>query len=133
VTGLIVAQAGVGAVAPELQPQLEILDMAVEAADLLGRHITIDAVVVELRNGRHRPELVEALSLLAAGAVNISLEECPVRELTAGLTLGQDVVTSTGLLIAGKRSTLTASLLERILNFHESIGVAEPVLVESRS
>ncbi|MEL7155707.1 MAG: HD domain-containing phosphohydrolase [Actinomycetota bacterium] len=130
VSNMIRAQAGAEPVQAGLERQVAVLDLAVVAAAGLSAGHDIGTIVHRLPPGTHAADLVEALSTMAEDDRQ-TIADCPVVKLHPGMTLRQDVNTITGVLLASTGTELTQALLERILNFHDSTGVDEPITVAS--
>jgi hypothetical protein len=55
-----------------------------------------------------------------------------VAELRKGMLVGADVRSSRGLLLLGKGQEVTEAAIARLLTFHRTVGVAEPIPVVIR-
>ena len=95
VTNLIRAQAGAEALDPDLQPQFEVLDLAVTVARGLSQGRDIGMIVHDLPPDRYRPDLVDCLGTMADDRQTV-IEDCQAGRLTAGMILRQDILTTTG-------------------------------------
>lgn len=129
VSAIIRAQAGVERPADDLTTHVDVLSVAITAAEGIARSRSIDDIVAELTsNGSHEPELLERLRTMQISGAG-TVEERRLRQLLVGMTLAQDVSTIAGVMLASSGTVLTESLLERIRNFASSTGVEEPILV----
>lgn len=112
-----------------LRIHVHVLTIAVRAAEGIAQGKTMDGIARELgTDGWYDPKLLAHLRTmpgLSAGTI----EERPLRQLLVGMTLAQDVSTHSGVMLASTGTILTDSLLERIRNFSDSVGVAEPIKI----
>ena len=80
------------------------------------------------RKGWYDPELLQVLAeVLGASAGEFEVREMPLRAVRRGMVFADDVATRTGVVLIARGQEVTASLLERVRNFSEKIGVREPV------
>jgi CheY-like chemotaxis protein len=92
------------------------------------------AEAAEVRDGlrrradRYDPVLVEALEADSAQAT-VVLKELRIQDLAAGMSFVDDVKTAGGMLLIARGHDVTPGVLERLRNFHLSIGVREPIRV----
>lgn len=129
VSGIICARSGAVPVPDGLDRQVELLDLAITAADALVRSEDITTAIAEVRqSGRFDPSLATALETLAE-STSVRVESLPLTGLLTQMTLRQDVLTERGVMLASSGTVITESLLERIRNFSASVGVIEPILV----
>ncbi|MEW5738640.1 MAG: HD domain-containing phosphohydrolase [Myxococcota bacterium] len=76
------------------------------------------------------PVILRALEALAQRArLGTRVLALPVAELRPGMTLLENVVSTTGALLIARGHVLTESVLERVRNVHVSRGVREPITV----
>ncbi len=130
VTAIIRAAAGVAAPPDELDPHVRVLVFANAAADLLLLGRTIDEVLIDLeRSGDHDPVLIKRAAGTAKRKGTV-IEDRSVGQLAVGMTLRQDVFTVTDVMLASAGTTLRMSLLERLRNFEQSVGIQSPITVE---
>jgi hypothetical protein len=82
------------------------------------------------RAGWYDPALLEALPA-ALGRVpgGATVLEIRLRDVRVGMTFAEDVTAKTGMLLIARGQEVTPSLLERVRNFSEKIGVVEPIRV----
>ncbi len=129
VAAIIRAQSGRERAPEELTIHVDVLSVAVTAAEGIARSKSINAIVSELdTHGWHHPKLLERLKTMPVTAGE-TIEERKLRQLAVGMTLAQDVSTAAGVMLASSGTALTESLLERIRNFASSAGVDDPILV----
>ena len=82
------------------------------------------------RQGWYDPELLQILAeVLGASAGEVEVREMFLREVQRGMVFAEDVTTRTGVVLIARGQEVTASLVERVRNFSEKIGVREPVRV----
>jgi response regulator RpfG family c-di-GMP phosphodiesterase len=130
VTAIISAAAGVASPPDELDPHVRVLVFANAAADLLLLGRTIDEALIELeRSGDHDPVLIKRAAGTAKRKGTV-IEDRSVGRLAVGMTLRQDVFTVTDVMLASAGTTLRMSLLERLRNFEQSVGIQSPITVE---
>jgi response regulator RpfG family c-di-GMP phosphodiesterase len=130
VTAIISAAAGVASPPDELDPHVRVLVFANAAADLLLLGRTIDEALIELeRSGDHDPVLIKRAAGTAKRKGTV-IEDRSVGRLAVGMTLRQDVFTVTDVMLANAGTTLRMSLLERLRNFEQSVGIQSPITVE---
>jgi FixJ family two-component response regulator len=81
--------------------------------------------------GRHAPAIIDALAAVcearAPGVRALTLDD-----LRSGMVLAADIQTRSGTLLVAHGQAVTAQLIQRIRNFHQRVGVAEPILCEVR-
>jgi len=129
VAAIIRAQAGRDPAPENLEVHVDVLSIAVTAAEGIARSRSMDAIVRELdTHGWHSPKLLERLRAMPVSGAG-TIEERHLRQLLVGMTLAQDVATTSKVMLASSGTVLTESLLERIRNFAASAGVDEPILV----
>jgi response regulator RpfG family c-di-GMP phosphodiesterase len=84
--------------------------------------------VMHGREGWYDPHILEAF----AGMRGISQEKAPmlerkVKDITAGMTFGEDLKSGKGLLLIARGQEVTPTLLERMRNFSAELAIREPV------
>ena len=84
------------------------------------------------RADRYDPALVEALEADSA-QVTVVLKELRIQDLAAGMSFADDVKTAGGTLLIARGHDVTPGVLERLRNFHLSVGVREPIRVNVRT
>jgi response regulator RpfG family c-di-GMP phosphodiesterase len=88
---------------------------------------------LRLRSDRYDPALVEALEAEndsdSRGAV---IKELRVQDLAVGMWFVDDVKTGGGTLLMVRGNDVTPGVLERLRNFHVSVGIREPIRVHVR-
>lgn len=73
------------------------------------------------------PGLADSLGQIAADSTN--QQGVAVKDLSIGMILEKDLYTQQAVLIINAGTELTMPILERILAFHENVGIKEPVSV----
>jgi hypothetical protein len=102
--------------------------MADHAAMMAAGRSPVSAMT-ELHERGHPLAAIEALAALESEPVARHQAAVLVRDLRPGMTLDEDVRATNGVLLVARGQELTRALLERILNFHRLIGLAEPIRV----
>ena len=85
--------------------------------------------VMRGRQGRYNPEILEAFAKLRGSQEQGEIREIGVSEVRVGMILAEDVKTLKGLLLIARGQHVTPSLIERIRNFSETVGIREPIRV----
>ena len=104
------------------------LALDLDALEAAGATVTEARDSVRRRADRYDPALVEALEADSA-QVTVVLKELRIQDLAAGMSFADDVKTATGMLLIARGHDVTPGVLERLRNFHLSIGVREPIRV----
>ncbi len=110
-----------------------ILHLAVELDRMIYRGLLFRAALDEMKAtpGRFDPALLALVDNYAPGFVEFHHETLPVNQLSAGMTLEQDVVSkSNGMTILRKGTVLNETWIERLENFARYQGVNEPLRVQ---
>jgi hypothetical protein len=85
---------------------------------------------LRLRADRYDPTLIEALEAEDASETNTAVtKELRIQDLTVGMSFIDDVKTASGTLLIVRGNDVTPGVLERLRNFHLSVGVREPIRV----
>lgn len=93
-------------------------------------------MAMKRRQGVYDPQILQgAISCFALirdqqAAVKKHVIHCSVNELRLGYILASDVETDDGTLLISSGHRITETLLEKIKNFVEVVGVKEPLLIE---
>jgi response regulator RpfG family c-di-GMP phosphodiesterase len=87
--------------------------------------------IVRSRAGVYDPAVVDALERSFSVHKRGEVVTLPLKDLTAGMVLADDVLASSGMLLVARGHEITAGTLARMLNFAASIGVREPIQVLS--
>ena len=112
-----------------------ILRLLTDLGDLLWRGTTIKAAFLTLRKreGAYDPAIMEAAERCFSDAEDPSNTNFSspfhVRDLRAGLHVLSDIETNDGALLLPADNVLSASILEKIKNFHRLGGIREPIIV----
>jgi response regulator RpfG family c-di-GMP phosphodiesterase len=80
------------------------------------------------RAERYDPKLLDALEAESEGVIEVT-RELRIQDLTPGMSFVDDVKTAGGTLLIARGHEVTPGVLERIRNFHHSVGVREPIRV----
>ena len=111
---------------------VRILALALDRDALEAAGANADAVrqTLRLRADRYDPALIEALEAeddWEAGSAVI--RELRIQDLAAGMSFIDDVKTAGGTLLIVRGNEVTPGVLERLRNFHLSVGIREPIRV----
>jgi response regulator RpfG family c-di-GMP phosphodiesterase len=126
-----------GAGAPPDQPRgarlpwgARALKIAVDF-DLLETRGVAGAEAVQTLRGRagcYDPDLLSAFGdMLGAGGAESEVLALRLHDVRTGMTFADDVTTRTGVLLIARGQEVTVSLLHRIRNFSDALGVREPI------
>ena len=63
--------------------------------------------------------------------IHFEVKRLPAQQLLPGMILEENVVTQDGITVISKGTTLTVTLIERVLNFARTRGVLEPIQVRA--
>jgi hypothetical protein len=85
------------------------------------------------RAGCYDRVILERLAQIHKSTQEFEVRELPVRLLSPGMVLAQDVHTRQGSLIVARGQEVTPSLIERLRNFSSRIGGQEPIRVVIRN
>ena len=109
----------------------QILKLSLEYDRLTAQGVSPRDAVITLRKrtDEFHPQLLAALHTLPGAEEALHIREVPVLQLAEGMILADDVLSITGLRLAGKGLTITAPLLIRLQNYARGIGIKEPILV----
>jgi CheY-like chemotaxis protein len=94
------------------------------------RGIPFQTACDQLRSasGKNLAPLLDALKDYAPSRVHFEVQRLAPQQLMAGMILEDDVVTEQGsLIVIGKGTTLTSTLVERVRNFDKTGGVRRPI------
>jgi response regulator RpfG family c-di-GMP phosphodiesterase len=83
------------------------------------------------RDGVYDPHLIEAFSKITVSGASVRVREITVAELRAGMTLADDVRSTTGHLLIARGHDSTEGLVERLRNLADGY-VREPLLIFDR-
>lgn len=129
VSAIITGQAGATEAPAELAPQIQVLDLAVEMSHQLMRGRELDAAVEAVRDlGTYPAELLDVFAHDHGRATVV--EERPLAQIHVGMVLRSDVYSETDVILASSMTPLTKTLLERMRNYADGVGIREPILVE---
>ena len=107
-----------------------LLYAAREFERLMSAGRTADAAVAQLR-GRSGivPAIVEALDKMALPTLPWVVRQIAVKDLSAGMVLDQDLVSSKGIRIVPAGNEVTQTLIVKLLSIASGVGIAEPFRV----
>jgi response regulator RpfG family c-di-GMP phosphodiesterase len=84
--------------------------------------------VMRGREGWYDPQILEALSTMRGDSQEKTLMlERMVKDITVGMTFGEDLKSGKGLLLIARGQEVTPALLERMRNFSAELAIREPV------
>lgn len=104
-----------------------ILEVALDFDQMLTRDISEKVALKRMQSGPYLPEALEALANLANRLDKRVVRSFRVNELNTGMILYQDVFSKDEVLLASRGDEVTQSVIGRLRNFHNSIGVVEPI------
>ena len=84
---------------------------------------------LESQPAQYDSKLVKILTGIKLAPENEKIMTIGVRDLSVGMIAEQNIMASNGVLIAPKGQEVTWSLLKGLKNFHQQVGVQEPILV----
>ena len=97
------------------------------------RGIPFQTACDQLRSapGKYPVALLEALKDYSPSRIHFEVKRLPAQQLLPGMILEENVVTQDGITVISKGTTLTVTLIERVLNFARTRGVLEPIQVRA--
>ena len=104
-----------------------------------GRTQTTALDELQARGGNYDPTLLAAIRSSLAGSTAVELvpqraaSSVPCKDLIPGMLLRSNIKTTDGTLILSAGHKITPLTLEKIRNFALTVGIAEPVLIESQA
>lgn len=109
----------------------QLLKTALELDSRLARGMNAAAALVDMhtRPDECDPQLVTALQSLDVHDQGGNALAVQAKDLITGMVLVEDVRARDGLLLVSKGQDVTPAVLERLHNFAQGTGVAEPILV----
>lgn len=111
-----------------------ILKLAIRVEDLQSRGATPGMILDDLHahEKHYDPEILKIYAKLAARQPgNDTVRGVTLRELRTGMIFTENVKSRSGLLLVAKGQTCTVSLLERIQNYEDTVGLKLPMWVEN--
>ena len=108
-----------------------ILKVALDFDALVNAQKTPTLAIDELerKNGWYDPAILEVLPVAIAGDGAAVIRKLTINELKTNMVLAQDVKTTKGLLLVSQGQEVDMSLIRRLKNFAQTVGVQEPVKV----
>lgn len=84
--------------------------------------VTAPFAVLRGRSGSYDPDILEALAKLRGDSQDVRMVELQIRELRIGMVFGEDLKSSSGMLLVARGQEVTAGLLERLRNFPADVA-----------
>jgi len=110
-----------------------LLKTATDFDEQIVRGRAVNETLSAMRSsGRYNPSHLAALEQVQIEESQIEARAVKVAELRKGMLVGADVRSSRGLLLLGKGQEVTEAAIARLLTFHRTVGVAEPIPVVIR-
>lgn len=106
-----------------------IIKAALEYDLLLTQGLSEKVTLMRLRKAAFVPEVVAGLEHNDLVTQKGEVKTLSLVDLEVGMILFQDVFTKDETLLASKGDEVTFAVVQRLRNFHESVGVIEPVKV----
>ena len=108
-----------------------ILKVALDFDSLLSAGASTAKAVKEMRarTGWYDPALVEALTAVFKAEIDHDVRAVRVEDLTGGMVLAQDIVSSAGILLIPKGLEITPTVRLRLTNIAAKGGLTEPIRV----
>jgi len=111
----------------------QMLQVALGFDDLVNRGATPQKAMTTLLNtpGDYNPKIIIGLEHYQHQVVTMTTKELRVQDLEEGMFTAKDIEAKNGLLIVPEGHEITASVLQRLVNFsvNKGMGVKEPVHV----
>ncbi|MBC8317883.1 MAG: response regulator [Desulfobulbaceae bacterium] len=106
----------------------QILHLAIDYDQLifLGRSHKEACEILATRGGEHNPHIMAALVEMDDILLEKVIHMITAMSLQTGMVVNQDVKTRTGILIASRGQEVSATVLDRLRNFANTVGVVEP-------
>jgi CheY-like chemotaxis protein len=105
------------------------LALDIDAMETAGMEAPEVRETLRRRADRYDPALLDALDADTDDLGAVVIKEVRIQDLTASMCFADDVKTVTGTLLIGRGHDVTPAFLERLRNFHLSVGVREPIRV----
>jgi response regulator RpfG family c-di-GMP phosphodiesterase len=102
-----------------------------DALEAQGIEPAVALNMMRSRDGVYDAHLIEALSKITVSGASVRVREITVTDLRAGMTLADDVRSTTGHLLIARGHDSTEGLVERLRNLAEGY-VREPLLIFDR-
>ncbi len=103
------------------------IDLCRLTASGLNREDSLDAM--QVRAGNYDPRMLQVLSQIRLKRPDFVAKALTTEELDETMVADQDIMTTTGLLVIRKGREFNQVVLERLLQFHKGVGLAEPIRV----
>ena len=120
---------------PSANPRVETAVGIIAAASLYDRYVQEGskegAAVGRIRSNHPNvdPDILSAIDAVALAAGGYTIKDLGVDDLVSGVMLGADLYAEDGKLLLKEGTELTPAAKTRILQYHEHIGIKEPVKV----
>jgi CheY-like chemotaxis protein len=107
-----------------------LLRTAVDFDEQIVRGRAVEAALTAMRSGgRYKPSYLDVLEQVQVGESQTEARAIKVAELRKGMFVSADVRSTKGLLLLAKGQEVTDAAIARLLTFHLTVGIAEPVPV----
>lgn len=115
----------------EIPMEARILKVALDfdALESAGKTKTEAFDQIRQRKGWYDPTVVEALKAAFTEEIKYEERAAVVADLRYGMILGEDIKSSSDVLLASKGQTVNSSMIMRFQNFSKTVGVREPFSV----
>lgn len=109
----------------------QMLRTAIAFDRLLAAGMTAGAALSTLRQevGRYDPLLLAQLAGLEEEDQAAEIRALGLHEVQVGMIIHEHIYARNGLLLVAKGQPISLPMLERLLSFHQGMGIVEPVLV----
>lgn len=116
---------------PDARLGARILSVALEFDELLSLGASREQAIESLRrnHGDWERKVVEAIANIAIDEGKAQVANLPVRDLRVGMVLDADILNTGGAVLMARGFRLNPSTLERLRNYSQLGGVAEPIRV----
>ncbi len=81
------------------------------------------------REGWYDPDILSTIPHIISDEEGLEIKEITIDELNTNMILAEDVKTTKGVLLISQGQEVTPSLLKRLKNFAQTVGVKEPIKV----
>ncbi len=108
----------------------ELLRLALAFDRQTARGDAPDVVWRALRDAKTHPKVfIDALEGVEVQAVERVQASVPAAQLAVGMVLDEDALNTAGMVVAAKGTELNATIVQRLHNFAEGVGLQEPLRV----
>ncbi len=108
-----------------------ILKVALDLDVLVHSGMTLPGALEEMRKrqGWYDPEILSVIPQIISDEEGLEVKEIDIKDLDTNMILAEDVKTLKGVLLISQGQEVTPSLLKRLKNFAQTVGVKEPIKV----